>query len=335
MVTIYDIAKKCGVSPSTVSKVINNYHTIPDDTRKLVLKTMQEMNYIPNAQAKFLSKGSSNNVGILAYLGMDISPFKHTLYTDILDSFQTEMNNNKYDLLFVSRIAGGQDASFYKNCVSRNVDGVLLFGDLDSPEMQEVIKSQIPSIGFDYYGEFMDSVSIDNYEKMRMLTNHLITLGHRKIVYICGEDTSPVTTFRSNGFKQALKEHDIQFKDDMIVKSKYLDIEDVENITFEILQRKDRPSAIMFPDDYSAIQGIQTLKKLGFECPKDISITGFDGITIGQIISPKLTTIKQDTNAIGKALAKQLIKSMKTKVKTHEHIEIKGSIVIGESTRRI
>ena len=335
MVTIYDIAKRCGVSPSTVSKVINNYHSIPDDTRKKVLKTMNEMNYIPNSQAKFLSKGSSNNVGILAYFGMDISPFKHTLFTEILDSFQNEMNKNKYDLLFISRIAGGKDESFYKNCVSRNVDGLLLFGDLNCEEMSEVLKSNIPSIGFDYFGENSDGVSTDNFEKTKLLTNHLISLGHRNIVYICGEHSTFVTTDRINGFKAALEEHDIEFKEDMLVSSKYIDTNSVEEITCQLLQRKNRPTAIMYPDDYSAISGIQTLKKLGFNCPNDISITGFDGLAISQMISPRLTTVKQDTVNIGITLAKQLIKTMQTKKKGNSHIVVPGSIIYGESTKRI
>lgn len=95
MITIYDIAIKAGVSPSTVSKVVNNYSSIPEDTKKKVRKAMSELNYIPNTGAKALSKGHSYNVGVLAYLRMDVSPFKHPLFTEILDSFQQEMNAKK------------------------------------------------------------------------------------------------------------------------------------------------------------------------------------------------------------------------------------------------
>lgn len=335
MVTIYDIAKKCGVSASTVSKVINNYSSIPEETKNLVLKAIKEMNYIPNSQAKFLSKGHSNNVGILTYFGLDISTFKHALYNDILDSFQREMNINKYDLLFISKIAGGKDESFYKNCVSRNVDGVLLFGDLDSDEMQEIIKSDIPSIGFDYYGKHMSGVSIDNFEKMKALTSHIINLGHKNIVYISGDEKSKVTIKRIDGFKSALKEHDIEFKENMLYHSKYMDVKDIEEITTQILLQKSCPTCIMYPDDYSAIAGLQTLQKMGFNCPKDISITGFDGLEIGQLITPKLTTIKQDTKKIGETLAIALINSIKNPSKEFDHIVIKGNIIFGESVRKI
>ena len=113
MITIYDIAIKAGVSPSTVSKVVNNYSSIPEDTKKKVRKAISELNYIPNTGAKALSKGHSYNVGVLAYLRMDVSPFKHPLFTEILDSFQQEMNAKNYDLLFVSSNVAGQEGSYY------------------------------------------------------------------------------------------------------------------------------------------------------------------------------------------------------------------------------
>src|SRR5574344_2068183 len=183
MVTIYDIALKCGVSPSTVSKVINDYDAIPQETKDKIRRVMKEMNYIPNVSAKSLSKGSSRNVDILAYLGFHISPFKHNLFIDVLDSFQSEMNANNYDLLFVSRNVDGQNGSFYQNCISRDVAGVLLFGDLTNGEMQEVIHSSIPKVGFDYMGDQMTGVFSDNLDEMETLTLHLIKLGHRNMVF--------------------------------------------------------------------------------------------------------------------------------------------------------
>ena len=95
MVTIYDIAKKCGVSPATVSKVINNYSAIPEVTKEKVRQAMAELNYIPNANAKSLSKGKSRNIGVIAYFGMDITPFKHALFTEILDALQQEMDSSR------------------------------------------------------------------------------------------------------------------------------------------------------------------------------------------------------------------------------------------------
>lgn len=333
MVTIYDIAVKCGVSPSTVSKVINNYEAIPEETKNKVRKCMKEMNYIPNVSAKSLAKRSSRNVGILAYLGLNISPFKHNLFIDVLDSFQSEMNANNYDLLFVSRNVDGRNGSFYQNCISRDVAGVLLFGDMTAPEMKEVINSSIPKVGFDYMGDQMTGVFSDNHEKMFALTNHLIKLGHKDIVFVHGE-YNEITNLRIQGFKDALAQAGIPFKDNMIEESKYLDKESVRNVTSNIVHRVNVPTAIMFPDDISAIQGLGALREAGFSCPKDISITGFDGIQLSQTISPHLTTIKQDSESIGKMLAQKLITNMQDKKTAPELIEIRASLLVGESTAK-
>lgn len=333
MVTIYDIAVKCGVSPSTVSKVINDYDAIPQETKEKIRRCMKEMNYIPNVSAKSLSKGSSRNVGILAYLGKNISPFKHNLFIDVLDSFQNEMNAQNYDLLFISRNVDGRNGSFYQNCISRDVAGVLLFGDMTNPEMKEIITSSIPKVGFDYLGDQMTGVFSDNYDEMKALTNHLIGLGHRDIVFVHGE-YSEVTNLRVQGFKDALSEAGISLKDGMLEESKYLDKESVRAVTRSILHRLNVPTAIMFPDDISAIQGFGVIKEAGFSCPDDISITGFDGVQLSQIVNPRLTTIKQDAESIGKSLAQKLIASMQDKTMTSELIEIKASLVVGDSTAK-
>ncbi|MDY0385458.1 LacI family DNA-binding transcriptional regulator [Trichlorobacter sp.] len=331
MITIYDVAKRCNVSPSTVSKVINNYSNIPESTKEKVRQVMKEMDYIPNSSAKFLSKGSLNNVGVLAYFGTHISPFKHMLFTDILDSFQQTMNSKGYDLLFIGRTVNGIEESFYKNCVSRNVDGVLLFGDMEFGEMKEVVESNIPRIGFDYLGRVMSGVTSDNEQKMFELTEHIIYFGHKNIVYITGED-SPLTQRRITGFKDALAKHNIDYQPSMIVASRYVDFDSISRALDSVLSRAKEPTAIMFPDDYSAIEGMRLLREKGYRVPEDISVTGFDGINVGQMIVPRLTTVKQDTVKIGEVLAIRLISYMQKKKMTFELVEIKGQLILGETT---
>lgn len=331
MITIYDIAKKCGVSPSTVSKVINDYQAIPEETKNKIKKVMKEMNYIPNVSAKSLSKGTSRNVGILAYLGLDISPFKHNLFIDILDSFQSAMNDANLDLLFVNRNVDGQSGSFYQNCISRDVAGVLMFGDMTNSEMLEVINSPLPKVGFDYLGGAMTGVFSDNFQKMKEMTDYLIELGHKSIVFVHGEPNQ-ITDLRISGFKAALEGAGIPFKDNMLVQSNYLAKESIINVTSNILHRINVPTAIMFPDDISAIQGLGAIRSAGLKCPEDISITGFDGIQLSQIVSPHLTTIKQNSSLIGKTLAKRLIAAMNDKKSVPELIEIPAVLLVGEST---
>jgi len=331
MITIYDIAVKAGVSPSTVSKVMNDYKSIPAETKEKVRKAMAELNYIPNAGAKALSKGHSNNVGILAYFGLSITPFAHPLFVDVLDHFQEEMNEKGYDLLFVSSNVAGKDGSFYHNCISRDVAGALLFGDFSAAELQEVIDSSIPKVAFDYMGDKMSGVYSDNYDKMKALTMHLLENGHTKITFIHG-DRSDVTSYRIKGFRDAFAEKGLPFDERFLVGGMYLDAQSIHNLTRNILRRVAPPTAIMYPDDLSAIEGMKVIKEFGLSIPEDISVTGFDGIYVSQLVSPHLTTVKQDASKIGKALASELIRQMDEKDASRNLIEIRGSLVLGEST---
>lgn len=334
MVTIYDIAKKCGVAPSTVSKAINNYSSIPEATKQKILKAMEELDYIPNSSAKYLSSGTSNIIGILSCFGTSITPFTHPLFMNILDSIQKIMNEKNYDLVFVSRTVGSNQGTFYKNCVSRHIDGVLMLGNMNNEEMQEVINSDIPSVGFDYIGNAMSGVTSNNYDLMYKLTKHLIDLGHKEIVYIFGDDNA-ITDMRLKAYKDALINNGIEFNSSMIIKSQYVNFDDINHIVRDLLKRQNRPTAIMFPDDYSACKGLKVIKDLGFDCPKDISVTGFDGIDVGQLSTPSLTTAEQNAQEIGKNLANLLLKKIKNKRSKNEIIEINGNIIVGESTTRI
>jgi LacI family transcriptional regulator len=331
MVTIYDIAVRCGVSPSTVSKVINNYYTIPEETKLKVRECMKEMNYIPNVSAKSLSKGISRNVGVLCYLGPDTSPFTHPLFVNVLDSFQTEMNANNYDLLFISRLVDGRNSSFYENIVSRNVAGVLLFGDMNNEELKEIIGSSIPKVGFDYFGAAMTGVTSDGFEKMRRMTSYLLNLGHRNIVFIHGE-TNDVTRSRIEGFKKAISEAGLVFEDSMLEESIFLNKESARTVTEKILTREKKPTAIMYPDDISAVEGLEVIKTFGYSCPKDFSITGFDGLLLSQVVDPTITTVRQDIASMGKILAKKLILAMNDKDTPIEHLEVPATLLIGKST---
>lgn len=334
MITLYEIAKKCGVSPSTVSKVMNNYDSIPQETKDKVLKAIKEYNYVPNAGARALSKGKSFNVGVLAYFGTDISPFKHGLFTDILDSFQKEMNRHNYDLLFISRNVRGKNETFLKNCIARRVDGVLLFGDTNYIELKEILESSIPSIAFDYGGEKGNSVTSNNKELTQGLIEYLISLGHKRIAFIGGDVESFVNKVRLETYKETLQNHNIPIDENLIITSRYYVTNQIDNIIKKLMKLKNKPTAIMFPDDYTAISGIKVLKDSGFNCPKDISITGFDGIDISHTVTPSLTTAKQDVTIIGETLAKELLRVIHGD-NTIKKVIVKGDIIIGESSGKV
>lgn len=334
MITIYDIAKICNVAPCTVSKVINNYPNVSEKTRKKILDALETLHYVPNTLAKSLGNGKSYNIGILMYTGERMPFFKQNLYIELLENVRSYLESQNYDLLLINKNVAGKEKNYLDHCYARQIDGLVLFGNMESDEMKSLINSDIPTVGFDYLGNQMSGVSSDNYDKVCELTKHLLDLGHRNIVFICGEDNK-ITKARISAFKDTINSYGIPFKDDMIVEGKYYDMSLAHDLTIDLLSKENRPSAIIYPDDYAALGGTTAIDELGLKIPDDVSIVGFDGIDLGQLHKPRLTTIKQDTSKIGECLGKKLLDIINGVNPENELIVVKSSFVPGETTAKV
>ena len=334
MVTIKDIAKRCNVSPSTVSKVIKNYPTIPEETKERVLKAIQEMNYVPNAAASALSSGDYRNIGILGFLNDKQSPFSHPLFAQILASFQKQMSKKGYDLCFIDKNVRGKPGSFLQNCEYRNVSGVLLFGNLYDAQMMEVINSNIPSIGFDYKGEEIDSVYTNGKKALIKLTEYLIENGHKNIVFVAG-DYNSITKFRMDGFRTAMKKNGLTIKSNSIYNISYGDAEGAKQITEVVLKEHPDVTAILYPDDICALAGMSKLKDLNIQVPEQISVAGFDGHQFSQLLYKPLCTMKQDTYQIGIALANTLIDIIKNPTNERRIVEFDAELIKGQTVAKV
>lgn len=334
MITIKEIAKKCGVSPSTVSKVIKNYPTIPEETKEKVRRVIEETGYVPNFAASSLSSGEYHNIGILGFLNDKESPLSRPLFSSILASFQKEITENGYNLVFIDKQENGAKRSFLRDCEYKMVAGILLFGNLYDLQMQEVINSKIPSIGFDYEGENINSVYTKGGKALYELTSYIISQGHRNIIFVAG-DMNFMTEKRIRGFKNAMKDNNVPLTDHSILNISYSHIAQAEEITEKIVNEYPETTAIIYPDDIAAIVGIHKLRELGKKVPKDISVAGFDGMIFSQYLNYPLTTMRQDTHEIGVALAKVLIESIKDKSNKRKVVELDAELLKGKTVAKI
>ena len=334
MVTIKDIAKQCGVSPSTVSKVIKDYPTIPEETKAKVRKVIEETGYVPNLAASSLSSGDSRNIGILGFLNDKESPLSRPIFASILSSFQKEMAHNGYNLVFIDKQVNGGPTSFLRDCEYKMVKGILLFGNLYDAQMQEVLNSGIPCIGFDYEGENVNSVFTKGGKALYDLTSYIISNGHRNIIFVAG-DMNSMTEKRINGFKRAMNEHNIPLTDHSILHISYGHIAQTEEITEKIVNEYPETTAIIYPDDISAIVGLHKLRTLGKKVPSDISLAGFDGEIFTQYLSHPLTTMKQNTHDIGVALANTLIDIINNPTGEKRTVEFDAELFKGRTVKKI
>jgi len=335
LVTIKDVSKKSGYSTSTVSKSLNGSSEIGEDTSAFIKKVANEMGYFPNAAARLLKTNHSNNIGVLFVDEMQ-NGLAHEYFSAVLNSVKDEAERLGYDITFISRNLGKKPMSYYSHCKYRNCDGVVIACvDFNDPEVVELIQSEIPTVTIDHIFNDCTAILSDNLRGVTDLVQYIYDSGHRKIAFIHGENTS-VTQRRLSGFHITCKKLGISISDSYIKEARYHDPKSSGLATRELLQLSDPPTCIMYPDDFSFIGGMNEIEKQGFKIPEDISVVGYDGIYLSQVLRPKLCTFKQNTEALGREAASNIIMAITDK-KTYipKQIWIEGKLLIGNSIKKI
>jgi len=336
MVSMKDIAAKCNVSVATVSKALNDQSDIGEETRKFIKKTAREMGYFPNSLARALRTNKSYNIGVL-FVDEGRSGLTHDYFSRVLDSFKEVVEDNGYDITFINcSKKRPQRMSYLEHSRYRGFDGIVIACiDFTDPEVIELSNADIPLVTIDYMFNNRSSVVSNNYGSMATLMEYIVSNGHKKIAYVCGEDTA-VTRNRLAAYYKVLEDNGIEVPDDYVMHGSYRSTSKSEAFTDKLLERKDRPTCILYPDDYSAMGGLNSIHKHGLNVPEDISIAGFDGINIAHKIEPKLTTIRQDTKAIGEMAALKLLSLMeRPKSTVEEQLMVDGTLEEGKSVAKI
>ena len=306
MVSMKDIAKQCHVSIASVSKALNGYSDIGEDTRNLIIRTAHEMGYLPNSSARALKTKKSYNLGVL-FVDAAMNGLTHEYFNHVLESFKYRAEEKGYDITFIAGNTAGQKMSFYERCRYRGVDGVLVacFKYYEE-DIQDLIRSELPVVTIDHTFEGKIAVVSNNVQGMEELVSYIYSMGHKKIAYIHGDDT-PVTRNRLSGFYRTTQRYGLEIPDEYVRASSYRDLEMAAKATGELLDLPNPPTCIMYPDDYAAVGGMNEIRERGLRIPEDISITGYDGIDLVRMMEPKLTTLCQDTRKIGRMAAEKLI----------------------------
>ena len=306
-VTIKDVARSCGLSISTVSKVFNGYPDISDATRRQVMEAAREIGYKPNALARALKTNRSYNLGVL-FVDDNISGLTHPFFAAVLNAFKAESERQGYDITFINHNIGTMEMTYLEHCRYRNVDGVCLACvDFYSREVAELAESGIPCVTIDHIFPGHPAIISDNLNGIRMLVDRAAALGHRRIAYINGQRNSQVTDSRIRAFKQTMERHGLAIPEGCLVDGRYDDGESVRNLVRALLERPERPTCILLPDDAAYYGALEAVRELGLSVPGDVSLAGYDGVRAMQVIHPRLTTVRQDSDAMGRTAAQRLI----------------------------
>lgn len=335
MATIYDIAKACGLSPATVSKALSNASDVSAATRERVRRTAQELDYVPNAGARALSQSRTWSIGVLCQDASQMGLW-HYFFAQVIESFKDYVEKHGYDIVFISNKVGNLGLSYLGHCRYRHVDGIFIVNtDHSQKDARELIESNLPKIAVDYEDEYIGCVMTDPAESMKMIFDHLYSLGHRNIVFMHGARGKYITEARISALEKAVAESgakDVTFR---LFPSRYYSIEGGYDSMKQLLSatKDDRPTAVIASDDYSAIGVMDAIREAGLSVPEDISVVGFDGIEITQRTNLKLTTIRQDTKAIGEEAAKNLLAQISGEKDIKKTTTLPPQLIPGESCR--
>lgn len=335
MVSVKDIATACNVSVATVSKALNDYSDISEKTRNIVKAKAAEMGYLPNMAAVALKTSRTYNIGII-FVDAANSGLRHEFFAGVLQGIKAQAEAFGYCITFITNRIGEKQVTYKEYCRNRQFDGVIIAcTDFNDPQIFELVNSDIPLVTIDHVFNNTMAVVSDNVKGIRDLMDYLYSMGHRKIAYIHGDDSS-VTQDRLTSFYQCVERLGLEIPSDYILECKYHDTEKAADCTAQLLDLKDRPTCILYPDDYTAIGGINLIKNRNFNIPNDISVVGYDGITYSMIHEPSITTLQQDSDTMGREAVTHLIELIeKPKTTLKEKFVVEGSVLIGKSVKKL
>ncbi|MCI7727677.1 MAG: LacI family transcriptional regulator [Clostridiales bacterium] len=333
MVSMKDIARACGVSVATVSKALNGQPDIGEETRTRVCEAAQKMGYMTNSAARALKTNRTYHIGVL-FVDERQSGLAHEYFSTMLESFKAEAEAHGYDITFINHNVGGKPTSYLQHCRYRGVDGVVIACvDFTDPRVRELAESDLPLVTVDHVFNNRLAVVSDNVQGMETLVRYAYGKGHRKIAFLHGEKTS-VTQNRLVGFFRACEELGLEIPEEYVRESAFHNPDRCAQDTLALMNLPERPTCILFPDDYSYVGGMNALRQMGIRVPEDVSVMGYDGIHLARVIG--LTTYWQDNREIGRIAAERLISLIEhPKTTLVDRIMVSGRLLEGTTVKEL
>ena len=339
-VTIKDIAKICGVGVSTVSRAINNHQDINPETKKLIMDTIREYNYVPNNSAQNLKRVESNTIALLT------KGVGNPLFAEMIQTVQSDVLGKDY--LFVLQQVDEMENELEVGARLANekrLKGIIFMGGASRPKEELLKRIDVPYVictvdavmpeNMENYG----IVAIDDEAESYRMIDYLCRLGHRKIAIITAyaHDTS-IGKLRLDGYRRALADNGIECEESLVVhmsaKGQVYTMKNGYDQTMKLLQSGAKFTAIYAISDTLAIGACKAIFDYGLRVPDDISVVGCDGLDMARYYQPAITTIEQPLSAMALETSRILFELIREKGGKKKHI-FEARIREGQSVRRI
>ena len=331
--TIRDVADYCGVSVSTVSRVLNNHPDVSARVRNKVLSAMKEMHYVPNTSARDLGRNSSDNIGVVDR-GAE-NPF----FLNLLHSIEEAVEAAGYTMI-ISQIpaAGDELAAGASLSRSKRLKGIIFLGGCSDYTASKVAAIDVPFVCCTFTNAFgtlekdsYSSVCVDDRAEAEKAVQHLIDNGHRKIAMILNRrEDSSVGKLRYTGYCDALTKAGIEVDDDLVEETGEYSMKAAYEAAGRLFKRRNDFTAVFVTADSLAMPVMKAMNDLGRKVPDECSVIGFDGINMSLYSIPTLTTLVQPSEKLGKEAVKILLNVIEGKQK-HQQKVLKTTLRTGES----
>lgn len=332
-VKIKDVAQRAGVSITTVSRVLNGEKYVKDDLKLRVNQAIDELGYAPSQIARSLVRKKTNLIGVI------VPDLTSSFYSTILSSIEETASFNDYNLL-VCNIIEDIDKEFkYLNVFKEmRVEGIIIMHEKINEEIHNFIdKLNIPLIfsSVKPLEQKFISIIIDDYTAAYDATKYLIELGHTRIGFI-GGDMRDITSGqnRYSGYLNALTDHQVEINDKYIRFGDYKVNSGYEQMR-EFLRCDEPPTAVFAVSDDMAVGAMNCIHDHHLKVPEDISIVGFDGSQLTELVRPRITSMEQPIQEMGRVSVDTLLKLIEGDLKIKEDIIMNHQLVVRESCRTL
>lgn len=310
MPTIKEVSRRAKVSPSTVSRVLNETVPVADDTKQRVLDAVRELNYEPNVFARSLVTNRSGGIGVV--LNEISSPF----FSGIIKGIEEVVEANGMHLVVSSGHADAlcerEAATFLRQ---HRTDALILHPEsMSDDDILKWLDNDIPLVIIGrFVAELTDRcVYLDNEMGGFLATQHLLESGHERIAHISGPLAMKDSRDRLHGYRRALEAAGLAFDEKLVVEANFVE-EGGSRATSRLLNRGTEFTAIFAGNDQMAAGALQTLRDAGLKVPNDISLVGYDDVLFARYLFPTLTTVRQPLVEMGRAAAGIAIAALEKK----------------------
>jgi LacI family transcriptional regulator len=328
MATIYDVAEAAGVSISTVSHVLNQTRFVSQETKERVRDAVERLNYRPSSLARAMVRQETRTIALI--VPDNINPF----FAELARGIEDYGFNAGYNVILCnSDRSASKEVAYLDMLISKRVDGIIyMTADTAKERLQPLRENKIPVVTFDRDYEETDAILLDNFQGSYNATRHLLDLGHRRIGCITGPDSPSRSGDRVRGYKAALAEAGVAVDDALILPGNWTYASGLE--AAQALWRLPLPPTAIFAcNDTMAVGAMAWLQAAGLRIPEDVSIVGFDNITLAAYTCPPLTTVETPVVEMGQQLCQMLLDRIAGKLPAGpQRLTVSSQLLVRQST---